>query len=198
MYLDHTLRDPSCRVCLFFEKIASPKHFDSNALVYHLRVFPADGLFEVRKAEARKPQTVALAIHPGSDEMSRWRRGPIDGGLALANCLTHYASRTEENESVLEVSALQAYEVDYGCCTAWIEHCLDKHGCVCSATDASSLFSVPLMAIDCISRVIKPIDNHDRYVALSYVWGAGTSDIPGRLPAMFLRTQVKRFKMRCR
>jgi hypothetical protein len=72
---------------------------------------------------------------------------------------------------------LKISEVNYGCCKAWIEDCVNLHGGLCTATKEPRRFSIPLTCIDCNTNEIKPISNDDRYAALSYVWGATTGDI---------------------
>ncbi|KAH7092423.1 heterokaryon incompatibility protein-domain-containing protein [Paraphoma chrysanthemicola] len=179
MYLDQSLHDPSCRACNLFEKVACSERLGIDASLYHLRVFSVESLFEVKQATTQMPHAVALAVLPGKEgrKHDNWRRYYLEGGLVLANSLAPSAYPAKENGRILEVAALKISEVNYGCCKAWIEDCINLHGRLCTATKEPRRFSIPLTCIDCNTNEIKHISNNDRYAALSYVWGATTGNI---------------------
>jgi hypothetical protein len=85
-----------------------------------------------------------------------------------------------------KIRRLCAESADLGLVREWMKHCesSDKH----SLCQKVYVVARPKMVIDCVSRQVVPASEGEKYLALSYVWGKGSTDehvfpgLPERLP----------------
>jgi hypothetical protein len=169
MHLDKDVHDQRCPACLFFNAMW---HEPGSA---SLMAFSAAEMFRAAQHMMLEIPTVALGIFVSGN----WTRSRI---IALAKTKTsnaHASIHPTKAQPALEVATLNVSDVDYDRCKVWLQQCEYSHGQSCEGRDGPRRFSVPLTCIDCTTWGIGRIDDSDDYIALSYVWGASQSKIPG-------------------
>lgn len=101
---------------------------------------------------------------------------PTTNGRWSSLCETGYIALTTitDQRQTSPVRVLDTQHLNDAIMQRWWEYCCKNHGTQCGGAAMNATKS--LKVIDCGSRRIVPAPSGCRYVALSYVWGAPSSD----------------------
>lgn len=166
----------TCTLCLFFSAIAREQGPTGDYRIqlnhsWHLRVysgFALTGKGYTLTQRRKYRSTNILALMPGIPTQ-RSRRSPAQSLILPAK--NSLSAPNDSNYGFLGAEPLRGNSDCWKYARQWMNECVDTHTTCPKLNDPPK---VPVKVVDCQSRMIVPYRKWQRYITLSYVWGAGT------------------------